>query len=52
MRLIPFLLVLLLTLFLPGCEAIASIFEAGMWVGLIGALLVVGIIAFVVSKMR
>lgn len=52
MRSIPFLLVLLLTLFLPGCEAIVSIFEAGMWVGLIGALLVVGIIAFVVSKMR
>jgi hypothetical protein len=39
MRTLPFPFVLLLTLVLPGCEAIASIFQAGMWVGLLGALL-------------
>ncbi len=52
MRTLPFLFVLLLMLILPGCEAIASIFQAGMWVGLLGAILVIGIIAFVVSKAR
>jgi len=52
MRTLPFLFVLLLMLVLPGCEAIAAIFQAGMWVGLLGAILVIGIIVFVVSKAR
>lgn len=52
MRPIQLLIVLLLAFALPGCEAIGSIFQAGMWVGVIGVLLVIGIIAFIVSKAR
>ena len=37
MRPIRFLLVLLLALAASGCEAIASIFQAGMWVGVLGS---------------
>lgn len=52
MRPIHFLLVLFLALALPGCEAIAAIFQAGMWVGVLGAVVVIAIIAFIVSKAR
>lgn len=52
MRTLHFLLVLVLVLALPGCEAIVSIFQAGMWVGRIGGRLVIGIIAFIMSKAR
>ena len=52
MRPIHLLLVLFLALALPGCEAIVSIFQAGMWVGVLGVLIVIGIIALIVSKAR
>jgi hypothetical protein len=42
------LLVVLLTVTLAGCSAIAGIFKAGFWVGLVvAALVVVGIVALV-----
>lgn len=49
-----FLLVLLLlsTLMLGGCELIGNIFQAGMWVGVILVLLVLGGIAFLAGKLR
>jgi len=49
-----FLLVLLLlsTLTLGGCELIGDIFQAGMWVGVIVVLLVLGGIAFLAGKLR
>jgi len=45
-----FLVVLAFTL--TGCEAIASIFEAGVWVGVVLVLLVLGVIGFIVSRLR
>lgn len=52
MRMLQLVSLLLLTLSLSGCDTIFAIFEAGLWVGVIGVLIVVAIIAFVVSKMR
>ena len=47
-----FLLVILAVATLPGCAAIAGIFKAGVGVGIFMAILVVGLIFFVVSKAR
>ncbi len=41
-----------LLLVLPGCEAIGAIFEAGVWVGVVLVIVVLGAVAFLVSKMR
>jgi hypothetical protein len=43
---------LLISLTLSGCDAIASIFRAGVWVGVLGVLLVLGLIGLVVSRTR
>ena len=45
-------LVLLSTLMLGGCELIGNIFQAGVWVGVILVLLILGGIAFVAAKLR
>jgi hypothetical protein len=45
-----FALLLLFTLSLAGCEIIAGIFKAGVWVGVILVLAVIGIIAWIASK--
>jgi hypothetical protein len=37
---------------LSGCDAIASIFRAGFWVGIIAVLVVLGLIGLVVSRTR
>ena len=34
----------------PGCAAIEGIFKAGMWVGVIVAVAVIGLVLFVVSR--
>jgi hypothetical protein len=47
-----FVLVCLSTLTLAGCELAGDIFQAGMWVGVIGIVLVVAIVAFLASKLR
>jgi hypothetical protein len=46
------LLVLLATLPLTACELAGDIFEAGVWIGVVMVALVVGIIAFIVAKIR
>ena len=46
------LLVVLTTISLAGCEAIGDIFRAGMAVGVIMILAVVGVIAFVIAKIK
>jgi hypothetical protein len=33
-----------------GCEAIGTIFKAGVWTGVIAVVVVVGLIAFVVMR--
>lgn len=45
----PVLALLTLTL-LSSCEAIASIFKAGMWTGIIGVIFVVALIIWIISK--
>ena len=34
----------------PGCAAIEGIFKAGVWVGVICAVVVIGIVLFLVSR--
>ena len=46
------LLLLLMAVATAGCELAGDIFEAGIWVGAIMIALVVGVIAFVVGKIR
>jgi hypothetical protein len=45
-------LLMLVALPLAGCEAIGDIFQAGMAVGVIMILAVIGVIAFVVAKIK
>jgi hypothetical protein len=47
-----FVLVCLSTLTLAGCELAGDIFQAGMWVGVIGIVFGVAIVAFLASKLR
>ena len=46
------LFLLLLIPFLSGCEVIGDIFKAGFWVGIVTVILVVGLIMYLVGKMR
>ena len=45
-----FLLVIVTTL--SSCEVIGEIFKAGVWVGIIVVVLIVGIILWVIGKAR
>ncbi|CAN5323535.1 hypothetical protein BH09BAC2_BH09BAC2_06960 [soil metagenome] len=44
------LMVLMITT--SGCQAIADIFKAGMWVGIIIVVAVVGLILWIIGKAR
>ena len=48
----PAALLLLFALGLSGCDLIGDIFAAGVWVGVIAVVLVVGLIVWLVSKSR
>jgi hypothetical protein len=37
---------------MTSCEIIGDIFEAGIWVGVIGVALVIGLVLFIFGKMR
>jgi len=45
-------LVVLLGMAGSGCQVIGDIFQAGMWVGIIGVVLVLAIVGFLVSRLR
>jgi hypothetical protein len=47
-----FVLLLLSTVTLTGCDLIVDIFQAGVWVGVILVILVIGLIVWMVSKSR
>ena len=47
-----FALLVISTMTLAGCEVIGDIFEAGVWVGVILVVLVVGLVAWVFSKRK
>lgn len=40
----------ILTTFLTGCELIGDIFEAGVWVGIIVVVAVVGLVLWLIGK--
>jgi len=46
------LVLLLVALPLAGCEVVGDIFQAGMVVGVVAILAIVGVIAFVVAKIK
>jgi hypothetical protein len=46
------LLLLLSTMALAGCEVIGDIFQAGVWVGVVLVLLVIGIIVWLVTRSK
>lgn len=46
------LLTALTVLMIPGCDAAVAIFEFGWWVGVIIAAIVVGLIAWILSKRK
>jgi choline-glycine betaine transporter len=45
-------LLLGISLFVAGCEAIAGIFRAGFWVGAIIVLIIIALIGWLVSRGR
>jgi len=46
------LFMLLLTLLLSGCEAIGTIFKGGVWVGVVGAVIIIALLGLLVSVFR
>ena len=44
-------IVLAASVMLTGCEAIGSIFRAGIWTGIIGVILVVILVIFIIAKL-
>lgn len=52
MRAIQLAIALTAMLALGGCEVIATIFEAGMWVGIIIVVAVLALVGLVVSRFR
>jgi hypothetical protein len=45
-------LIVLLAMTLSGCAVVGGIFKAGMWVGIIIAVLVVALVVFIFGKAR
>ena len=44
--------VVVLALSVSACEAIGTIFEAGIWVGVMMVVVVLAIVAFIAAKLR
>jgi hypothetical protein len=51
-RVLPFLAIVVIGAITSGCEAIGTIFEAGVWVGAIVAIAVIALVAFLAMKVR
>lgn len=47
---IPLFLVLMITA--SSCQAIAGIFKAGVWVGIVIVVIIIALILWVISKMK
>ena len=47
-----FVLLLFSTVALTGCEVIGDIFKAGVWVGVLLVMLVIGIIVWLVTRSK
>lgn len=46
------IMLVFITTFLTSCEAIGSIFKAGMWTGVIVVVGIVGLIIYLISRSR
>ena len=46
------LLLVLVTIALPGCEVVGGIFKAGAWVGALAVILVIAIVGILAAKIR
>jgi len=51
-RLLRLSFILLLATQVAGCELVGGIFKAGMWVGIILVVLVIGVIAWIVGRVK
>lgn len=51
-RILIFTLLLMVLLILTGCSVIADIFKAGMGVGIFLVVVVIGLVVFIVYKIR
>lgn len=49
---LPFFFVILCLALLNGCVSAGGVFESGFWVGIVLAVLAVGVVLWLVSKMR
>jgi hypothetical protein len=47
-----YFLLFLISLTATSCEVIKDIFKAGVWVGVVGVILVIGLVLFIFGKMR
>ena len=47
-----FSLFLIMILFLSSCQAIAGIFKAGVWVGVVGLIIIIAIIFWIIGKIK
>ena len=52
MRLLQIVLAVVALAGLAGCEVVGTIFEAGMWFGIVIVLAILGFVAFLVMKAR
>jgi len=50
-RALGFLFALVLIVSSAGCAAVAGIFKAGVWVGVIGAVLLIAVVLFLFSRL-
>jgi hypothetical protein len=51
-RYLPIVLVVLAAVTFSGCEAIAGIFKAGVWTGVVMVVILIAIVGFVATKVR
>ena len=51
-KIITFMLLVISTMILGGCELVGDIFQAGVWMGVILVVLVVGLVVWLLSKAR
>jgi hypothetical protein len=49
-RVVPVLAIVVIGAITPGCEAIGTIFKAGVWVGVISVVMVIALVAFIAMK--
>lgn len=51
-KLLSIFLLITIVLSFQGCAVIADIFKAGMWVGVLGVVLILVLIGFLIRKMN